>query len=117
MNTKPRLAAVLALLPFPLWAGEIETSAGAMRVTPVVVGLEEPWGIDFLPDGSVLVTERDGRLLRIMDGVAQEIGGTPPVFADGQGGLLDVMVPRDFATTGEVWLSFAAPAGDGAGTD
>jgi glucose/arabinose dehydrogenase len=116
MKTRLQLAAFLALLPHPLLAGEIATSAGMMQITPVAVGLEEPWGLEVLPDGSILVTERDGRLLRIVDGAAQEIEGTPAVYADGQGGLLDVMVPQDFGTSRQVWLSFSAPAGGGAGT-
>jgi aldose sugar dehydrogenase len=116
MKITPHLATALVLLSNPLWADEIGTSAGEMVIDPVVEGLDEPWGIDFLPDGAFLVTERDGRLLLVREGDVTEIAGTPEVFASGQGGLLDVMVPRDFATTREVWLSYAAPAGNGAGT-
>lgn len=110
------LAALLTVLAQPLWAGEIETSAGLMTIAPVVEGLAEPWGIAFLPDGSALVTEREGRLILVRDGDARPVAGPPEVFARGQGGLLDVMVPRDFDTSREVWLSFAAPAPGGAGT-
>ncbi len=116
MKIKPILVAILALAPLPLLAAEIMTSAGVIDVSPVVEGLAEPWGFEFLPDGEVLVTEREGRLLLTRDGVAQEIGGVPEIFAKGQGGLLDVMVPQDFETTREVWLSFAAPAAGGGAT-
>ena len=96
----------------------LETSAGAVQITAMATGLEEPWGLAFLPDGRFLVTEREGRLrlFPATGGEGQEISGLPQVYADGQGGLLDVMIPRDFDRTGAVWLSFAEPQGRGAGT-
>lgn len=92
--------------------------AQSLQITAVATGLDEPWAIGFLPGGEVLVTERDGRLLRLPvdGGAAMPVAGVPKVAASGQGGLLDVMVPRDFATTRRVWLSFAAPVAGGAGT-
>lgn len=116
MKIKPHIVTIMALAPLPALATEIQTSVGVMDVSPVVDGLDEPWGFEFLSDGEVLVTERDGRLLLTRDGAAQEIGGVPDVYARGQGGLLDVMVPQEFETTREVWLSFAAPAEGGAAT-
>jgi aldose sugar dehydrogenase len=113
---KQMLACVMACLPVAALADRVETAAGPLSVTPVVSGLDEPWGLAFLPDAAVLVTERDGRLLLVRDGVAQAVSGAPDVFAEGQGGLLDVLVPADFATSREVWLSFAAPVGDGGAT-
>jgi glucose/arabinose dehydrogenase len=95
----------------PAMAQTLDSSAGPLRITPVVTGLTEPWGMAFLPDGGLLVTERDGRLLRVQDGIAQPITGIPQVWAEGQGGLLDVMVPRDFTTSREVWLTFDAQTG------
>lgn len=97
-------------------AADLQTSAGILAVTPVVEGLGEPWGLDFLPDGAFLVTERDGRLLLVRDGAKAEVAGVPEVVAEGQGGLLDVMVPRDFASSREVWLSFSAAVEGGATT-
>ena len=102
--------------PTGVFAATIDSSAGALAVTPVVTGLDEPWALAFLPDGNVLVTERAGRLLHVADGKAQPITGVPEVFDNGQGGLLDVMVPRDFAQSREVWLSFSAPIDGGAAT-
>ena len=110
------LLSAVALLPQSAMAADLQTSAGAMTVTPVVDGLEEPWGLDFLPDGTFLVTERDGRLLLVRDGAAQPVAGVPKVVADGQGGLLDVMVPGDFASSREVWLSYSAAADGGVTT-
>ncbi len=90
--------------------------AAGIRIERVLGGLEEPWGLAFLPGGGFLVTERDGRLLAAVEGRAVRIGGLPEVALDGQGGLLDVMVPRDFARSREVVLSYAVRQGNGAGT-
>jgi aldose sugar dehydrogenase len=114
----PTLTLIL-LMPFAAEASRVETSAGMMEITQVADGLVQPWGIAFLPGGSFLVTELEGRLtLFAADGAGrQTVAGLPEVAADGQGGLLDVMVPRDFAATREVWLSFAQPqSGGGSGT-
>jgi glucose/arabinose dehydrogenase len=90
----------------------------SVRVTTVARGLEHPWGLEFLPDGRMLVTERPGRL-RIVDAagtVSPPLAGVPRVFAVGQGGLLDVALGPDFATDRLVYLSFAEPGDGGAGT-
>jgi len=81
----------------------------------VAGGLAHPWGMDQLPDGSWLVTERPGRLRLILaDGtVSEPIGGLPPVDGRGQGGLLDVLVRDDFAQTRRIWWSYAEPRGEG----
>jgi aldose sugar dehydrogenase len=113
-----RVLLLSVLLPLGAQAGTVETSAGTMEITEMADGLIEPWGIAFLPDGSFLVTEREGRLtLFLADGTSrQTVAGLPEAALDGQGGLLDVMVPHDFATTREVWLTFAQPQGAGSGT-
>ncbi len=87
-----------------------------MQITRVASGLDEPWGIGFLPDGGVLVTERDGRLLLLSDGAVLPLGGVPQVAPTGQGGLLGVMIPRDYPTTREVWLTYAVRAPGGFAT-
>jgi aldose sugar dehydrogenase len=78
-------------------------------LTTVADGLELPWGLAFLPDGGLLVTERPGRLRRVAaDGtVSPPLDGVPPVFFRGQGGLLDVALHPDFADNGLVYLSYA----------
>jgi len=111
------LILIAALAASPAAAQTLETSAGTVRATAVVEGLDTPWALAFLPGGAMLVTERAGRLLHIDGGRAQPVAGVPEVYAAGQGGLLDVMVPRDFARTREVFLSYAKPQGrGGAGT-
>lgn len=110
------LAALVTILPTVASGSDVATSAGAMRISPVLQGLDEPWGVAILPDGAILVTERGGRLLLAREGSAQPVAGLPEVYAEGQGGLLDVLIPADFATSREVWLSFAAPVGTGGAT-
>gem|GEM_PF-6684309 len=87
------LGAAALFLPLSGPARGLESSAGSLRIETVATGLGEPWAIGFLPDGSVPVTERAGRLVRISGDVAAEVAGRPDVAAVGQGGLLDLMVP------------------------
>jgi aldose sugar dehydrogenase len=85
------------------------------RVVPVVEGLEHPWSIAFLPGGDMLVTERPGRLRIVRNGalLPDSVPGVPRVLAQGQGGLLDVVLHPDFATNRLVYLSFSKPIGSG----
>jgi glucose/arabinose dehydrogenase len=84
----------------------------------IAAGLEHPWSLAFLPDGTMLVTERPGRLRRVFpDGrLSAPIQGVPDVAARGQGGLLDVVPGPKFATDRSLFLSFAQPADGGART-
>ena len=88
------------------------------RVTPIASGLDHPWGLAFLPDGRLLVTERRGRLLFVSrDGrLSEPLAGVPEVFARGQGGLLDVVLSPGFAQDRLVYLSFSEPGEGGVGT-
>ena len=91
---------------------------GVVRAETAVRGLERPWGLAFLPDGRMLVTERPGRLRLVdRDGrLSEPLTGVPQVFAQGQGGLLDVALSPGFAQDRLVYLSFAEPGEGGAGT-
>ncbi|HKS06336.1 MAG TPA: PQQ-dependent sugar dehydrogenase [Gemmatimonadaceae bacterium] len=88
------------------------------RIVHVVEGLDYAWGMAFLPNGDMLVTERDGALRIIRDGVldTQHVSGVPAVRATGQGGLLDVAIHPNFATNKLVYLSFSKPGPEGATT-
>lgn len=97
-------------------AHALDTSAGEIHVEAVVTGLDEPWAVGFLPDGGILITERAGRLLLWRDGALTQVSGAPRVAAVGQGGLLDVLVPRDFSATREIFLSYAKNQEGRAGT-
>lgn len=97
----------------------LDYHALAMRITPIVTNLRQPWALAFLPNRNLLITERDGRLLHATrDGNTHPISGVPPVVARGQGGLLDVAIARDFPQTREIFLSYSKhlPNGRGIGT-
>jgi len=80
--------------------------------------LKNPWGIAFLPDGRALVTERAGEIRIIKDGklLDEKIQGVPPVYAHGQGGLLDIQLHPDFAKNGWIYLSYSKQVADSGGT-
>ena len=92
----------------------VPSSLGPLRVTTVASGLQNPWGIAFLPDGRALITERPGRLRLLTNGVlSPALTGVPAVWAQGQGGLLDVVLDPDFASNQRIYLTFAEVGGDG----
>ena len=79
-----------------------------INIETMATGLEYPWGIVFLPDGSALVTEKAGRLRLLKDGkLSTSISGVPLVLYKGQAGLFDVALHPDFATNQFIYLSFA----------
>ena len=98
------------------WAEQTKAPAAtktAVTVTEIVTGLQNPWGLQFLPGGRYLVTERPGRLRIISPGgaLSAPVAGVPLVMNWGQGGLLDVLLSPDFETSGTLFLSFAEPRG------
>jgi aldose sugar dehydrogenase len=79
-----------------------------INIDTLATGLEFPWGLALLPDGSALVTEKVGRLRLLKDGnLSAPISGVPKVLYGGQAGLFDVALHPDFATNQYVYLSFA----------
>jgi len=88
------------------------------RSTDVARGLAHPWGLAFLPEGRMLVTERPGRLRLVGSdgGLSDPLAGVPEVAAGGQGGLLDVALSPGFAQDRLVYLSFSEPGPGGAST-
>src|SRR5688572_20479266 len=85
---------------------------------PVVTGLDNPWGMAFLPDGRMIVTEQPGRV-RIVDRdgrLSEPLTGVPQVYTSNQAGLLDVTLSPNFASDNLVYLSFSEPGEGGAGT-
>ena len=90
--------------------GTIPTKSGSLRVERLV-SLEEPWGMAYLPDGRLLITEKPGRLRVYHEGkLSAAIAGVPDVAYFGQGGLLDVAVHPAFATNQFIYLSYAEAA-------
>ncbi|MGQ0643699.1 MAG: PQQ-dependent sugar dehydrogenase [Gemmatimonadaceae bacterium] len=112
-------------LPIAVASGLLVTSISAQngversmfheyRVTKVVDSLINPWSMAFLPNGDMLVTERPGRLRIVRKGklLPQPVAGVPPVYARGQGGLLDVVPHPNFASNKLLYISYSKPYGD-----
>lgn len=78
-----------------------------IKVRTLLSGLEHPWGMAWLPDGSVLITERPGRLQHFKDGKLRPVSGVPAVFAAGQGGLLDIALHPQFSQNSLVYFTYA----------
>lgn len=81
----------------------------------LVDDLQIPWGFTFLPDGSMLITEKSGDLIHYINGEKRTIKDTPEVYQRGQGGLLDVVCHPNYETNGWIYLSYASPEGEGKG--
>ncbi|WP_417516432.1 PQQ-dependent sugar dehydrogenase [Minwuia sp.] len=94
-------------------ADRFQTSAGPVTVERIVEKLNRPWAVAFLPDGGLLITERDVGILKHVapDGSISEVSNVPEISRDGQGGLLDLVLARDFGTTRELFLSYSEPEG------
>jgi glucose/arabinose dehydrogenase len=109
----PRSSPPPPALPQTFFSGEVP-----VRVVPVAKGLSHPWSLAFLPDGSLLVTERDGRLRIIRNGVLdpKPIAGVPAVFARVLGGLLDVALHPAFAENRLLYLTYAKGRADNLST-
>lgn len=111
----------------PNAAGQVPAFAGqtrapvldadvTLRRQVVARGLRSPWGMDALPDGRWIVTEKQGRIKIIAPSGVRVVSGVPAVADRGQGGLLDVVVDLDFARTRRLWFSYAEPRKGGAAT-
>ena len=92
----------------------VASAAGPVTLTEIASGLAHPWAVAVLPEGGFLVTERPGNLRRISatGAISAPLGGVPAVWAQGQGGLLDVVLAPDFATSRRIYLSYAEPGPD-----
>ncbi len=93
----------------------VETEKADLKVTRLTDGLKNPWGLTFLPNGDMLVTERAGQM-RIVTPAGEKgpaLKGLPEIVSRGQGGLLDVELDPDFAENRWVYFSFSEPGKDG----
>ncbi|MBO3707415.1 MAG: PQQ-dependent sugar dehydrogenase [Candidatus Accumulibacter sp.] len=120
----PVLAALVLLLagiwPLAAAAQVFASELQRFRLRIVSEGLEHPWGLAFLPDGRMLVSERPGRL-RLIDASGrldpEPVRGLPPVAAFGQGGLLDVALHPRYRDNGWIYLSYVGEGPGGYGTE
>ena len=118
------IIAVLLLLLTPLYAAG-QSGAAAQRISSEqadfhlvkeVDGLEHPWAMAFLPDGTVLITERPGRMLLYADGELKPVTGLPSIYSSGQGGLLDIALHPDFERNRWVYFTYSVAGSGGGGT-
>ena len=88
------------------------------NIESVTDQVRSPWGIDWLPSGDMLITDKKGKIYRLTsERDLQEISGLPEIDVNGQGGLLDVAVHPDYADNGWLYLSYSSPAGEGRGSN
>ncbi len=81
----------------------------------VVPELDIPWGMEFLPDGSILITEKTGTLILFKNDKKTEIAGLPEIYVRGQGGFLDIKLHPNYKDNGWLYFTFASPKGEGTG--
>ncbi|HUA18797.1 MAG TPA: PQQ-dependent sugar dehydrogenase [Bryobacteraceae bacterium] len=105
----------------PLPDGPISLETGVERNLRLVItkGLVQPWGMAFLPDGGILVTERPGRLRLVRNGVlqAEPIAGLPAIYARGIGGLMDIALHPHFAENSLIYFTYVKPPTTGEAND
>ena len=112
---KPLIASLaLALAASPALAFEIEGTEGTKLEATEVATFDEPWAMTFLPDGSMLVTTKPGKLFHVVDGEKTEVEGMFDVAYGGQGGLGDVVLDPDFEGNDRIWLSYVETLDKGA---
>jgi glucose/arabinose dehydrogenase len=83
----------------------------------VVTDIPIPWGMTWLPDGSMLITEKSGVLYHVKNGIKTEIKNMPKVYVRGQGGLLDIALHPNYANNGWLYMTFASTEGEGGNTE
>jgi glucose/arabinose dehydrogenase len=111
----------ISILSILFWANACYTQKDTSIQTPekinyttelVASEIDIPWGMDFLPDGSLLVTEIKGKLFHIKNGIKTEIANVPEMYARGQGGLLDIMVHPKYKSNGWIYITYSSPEGE-----
>ncbi|MDT0645171.1 PQQ-dependent sugar dehydrogenase [Zunongwangia sp. F260] len=88
-----------------------ESTSESYSYEVVVSDMQIPWGFTFMPDGSMLITEKSGEIIHFKDGTKQQIKGVPEVYDRGQGGLLDIVLHPNYEETGWIYISYASPEG------
>lgn len=112
---------VLCISITPVVAQQTDNEEGSREYTmeTIITEISVPWGMDWLPDGDMLITERSGELWLYSDGELRDesINGVPEVWARGQGGLLDIAVHPDYEDNGWIYITYSSPkGGSGANT-
>jgi len=94
----------------------VESEEATFRVVQTVDSLENPWGVDWLPDGRTLITERGGTMYLVDGNQRTALSGVPDVWAENQGGLLDVAVAPDYEDSGWIYFTYSKKEGETGGT-
>lgn len=117
MSNSKAVPIKFALVLIAIFLAGAPAQAQGVRPETVAAGLQNPWGLAFLPGGRFLVTERPGRLRVVAaDGkLGAPVAGLPEVAAGGQGGLLDVVTDSDFARNRTLFFCFSEPGSAGRG--
>ncbi len=123
---KKKIYAALLLIASTGFACAQDPTVGPEIITPetknytvetVVDGLRIPWGMAFLPDGGLLITEKEGDIILFKDGKKTKVSGFPEVTVQGQGGLMDVVLHPDYISNGWIYFSYASSEGEGEGAN
>ena len=93
----------------------LKTLSQSNKIEKVVENLSIPWGMTWLPDGSMLITEKEGQLIHFKDGKKHEIANVPKVYYNGQGGLLDIALHPKYSENGWIYITYASDEGPGEG--
>lgn len=94
---------------------ELSENIRNYKVKTVVDNLSNPWGMTWLPDGSMLITEKKGDLIHFKNGKKTKVGNVPEVYNRGQGGLLDVELHPKYVENGWIYITYSSPQGQGNG--
>jgi glucose/arabinose dehydrogenase len=81
----------------------------------IASGIQNPWGMAWLPDGTMLVTEKSETLYQIKNGKKTEVKNVPAVYNRGQGGLLDIVLHPDYVKNGWIYITYSSTEGEGEG--
>lgn len=112
MRTKKLAYFVLLLLTFLACAQDKNPINNKNSHEVIVPELTNPWGFVFLPDSSMLITEKEGKIIHFKNKTKKEIKGLPETYVSGQGGLLDINIHPDYKNNGWIYFSYASPKGE-----
>ena len=112
MQTKKFALALFLSLSFLACAQDKNPVNKAHSHEIIVKDIANPWGFTFLPDGSMLINEKSGKLIHFKNDKKIEISGLPEIYNRGQGGLLDIELHPDYSKNGWIYFSYASPEGE-----
>ena len=113
---KTRISIIISLVILGVFAcAQNQNKDSENEYELIVPDLNNPWGFTFLPDNSILVTEKKGKLIHFKNGLKTEVTGLPEIYVRGQGGLMDIVLHPNYNENGWIYISYASPEGEGNG--